>query len=91
MEDAGDGPAVFVIFITGIFIVPMALAFHFLTGAPMIVTFLIWGSVITGASLGLLRMMRGVMFNLQWVNKAREVRLSDVKFADVKRNGGRNS
>jgi len=86
MEDAGDGPAVFVIFITGIVIVPMALLFHFVSGAPMIVTMLIWGSIITGASLGLLRMMRGVMFNLQWVNKAREARLSDItpKAADRK-------
>lgn len=90
MEDAGDGPAVFVIFITGIFIIPMALAFSMVTNAPVWVTFLIFGVVITLASLVLLRMMRGLMFNLQWVNKAREVRLSDVQ-SGAKRDSQDNS
>ncbi|WP_371397683.1 DUF983 domain-containing protein [Fretibacter rubidus] len=81
IEDAGDGPAVFVIFITGIFIIPMALAFYLVTGLPMIVTILLFSVVIIVASLWLLRLMRGIMFSLQWVNKAREVRLSDVRKA----------
>ena len=81
MEDAGDGPAVFVIFLTGIFIIPMALAFYMVTGLPMIVTILLFSVVIIIASLWLLRIMRGVMFNLQWVNKAREVKMSDVRKA----------
>jgi len=79
MEDAGDGPAVFVIFLTGIFIIPMALAFYMVTDLPMIVTIILFSFVILGASLWLLRLMRGVMFNMQWVNKAREVKLSDIK------------
>ena len=78
-EDAGDGPAVMVIFIVGIFIVPAALAFHMLLGPPMFVTFLIWGAVIIGASLWLLRLMRGVMFNIAWQRKAREVRRQDFE------------
>ena len=78
-EDAGDGPAVFVIFIVGIFIVPMAIAFDMLFKPPFIVTFLIWGSIITGVSLWLLRLLRGVMFNIAWQRHAREVRLEDFK------------
>jgi len=79
IEDAGDGPAVFVIFIVGIFIVPFALAFHLKTNSPTWLTFLIWGPIITFASIGLLRPLRGIMFNTQWVTKAREIRRKDVK------------
>lgn len=78
-EDTGDGPAIFVIFIVGIFIVPMAIAFDMLFNPPFIVTFLIWGSIITGVSLWLLRLLRGVMFNIAWQRNAREVRLEDFK------------
>ncbi len=78
-EDTGDGPAIFVIFIVGIFIVPMALGFHMILDPPFFVTFLIWGSVIIGASLGLLRLLRGLMFNVAWQRHAREVRLQDFE------------
>lgn len=78
-EDAGDGPAIFVIFAIGIFIVPMALAFHMLLNPPMIVTLLLWGSVIIASSLWLLRLLRGVMFNIAWQRNAKEVRLQDFK------------
>ena len=83
IEDAGDGPAVFVIFLTGIFIIPMALAFYMVTGLPMIVTMVLFSLIIIIASLFLLRLMRGIMFNLQWVNHAREVKMSDVRRAAV--------
>jgi len=73
-EDAGDGPAIFVIFIVGIFIIPMALAFHFILQAPMWLTMTVWGAIIIIACLYLLRLLRGVMFNLAWANKAREIR-----------------
>lgn len=78
-EDAGDGPAVFVIFIIGIFIIPMALAFHMILNPPLVVTFVLWGLIIIGVSLWLLRLMRGVMFNIAWQRKAREVRIKDFK------------
>ena len=74
-EDAGDGPAVFVIFIVGIFIVPMALGFHMILDPPMAVTFILWSLIIIAACLWLLRLMRGVMFNIAWQRNAREVRI----------------
>ncbi len=78
-EDAGDGPAVFVIFIVGIFIVPMALAFHLLLDPPMAVTFILWSAIIIAVSLCLLRLLRGAMFNIAWQRNAREVRRQDFK------------
>ena len=78
-EDAGDGPTVFVIFIVGIFIVPMALAFQLIFDASTFLTLLIWIPIIIGACLVLLRLLRGVMFNLAWANKAREIRNSEIR------------
>lgn len=78
-EDAGDGPAIFVIFLVGIFIVPMAIAFDMILKPPFFVTFLIWGAIIIGVSLWLLRLLRGVMFNIAWQRSAREVRLQDFE------------
>ena len=80
-EDAGDGPAVFVIFIVGIFIVPLALAFQLITQAPTWLTLLIWTPIIILACLFLLRLLRGVMFNLAWVTKAREIRNAQFRNA----------
>lgn len=42
-DEAGDGPAVFVILIVGIFIIPMALGFHMILAPPLAVTFILWG------------------------------------------------
>jgi len=76
---AGDGPSVFVIFIVGIFIVPLMLAFQFATNAPTWLTLVIWVPIVILSCLGLLRLMRGIMFNLQFKHKAREITASDVQ------------
>lgn len=55
-EDAGDGPAVFVIFIVGILIMPI----------PVLL------SLALGWSGWLLRMLRGVIFAQGWAKHARE-------------------
>lgn len=78
-DDAGDGPAIFVIFIVGIFIIPMALAFQLITHAPNWVTMSIWIPVIIIVSLLLLRLLRGIMFNLAWATKAREIRNNQIR------------
>ena len=79
IEDAGDGPTVFVIFIVGIFIVPMALGFSMVVNAPMWLTFVIWIPIIIVVSLFLLRLLRGVIFNLQWKHDAVEIKSSDIE------------
>ena len=78
-ENAGDGPAIFVIFIVGIFIVPMALAFQLILNAPTWLVLTIWIPIIIVACLFLLRLMRGVMFNLAWATKAREIRNHEIR------------
>ena len=77
-DDAGDGPAFFAMFTVLIIIVPMALAFGMITGAPMWLVMLIWSPIIIGACLWLLRLLRGVMFNIAWRRNAREVRAKDI-------------
>ncbi len=79
LEDAGDGPAVFVIFIVGIFIIPMALGFSMILDAPMWLTLIVWIPIIVLVSLWLLRLLRGVMFNLQWKHDALEVKSKDIR------------
>ena len=76
-EDTGDGPAVFVILIVGIFIIPLALVFQIALNAPAWLVISVWGPIVTIACLLLLRVLRGVMFNLQFKHKAREVRSDD--------------
>ncbi len=74
VEDAGDGPTVFVIFLVGIFIIPLALGFSMILNAPMWLTMVIWVPIIIIVSLILLRMLRGLMFNLQWKHDAAQHR-----------------
>lgn len=77
MEDAGDGPAFFVMTAVSFILVPLALAFMLIADAPSWVVFVIFGPLIIGASIGLLRPFKGVMFNQQWTQKAQEVRSKD--------------
>lgn len=78
-EDVGDGASVFVIFIVGIFIVPLVLVFQFATNAPPWLMVIIWGPIVILACLWCLRLLRGIMFNLQFKTKAREVRAQDIQ------------
>lgn len=79
IEDAGDGPAVFVIMIVGIVIVPFALAFQVILNMPVWLTLVIWLPILMLACVLLLRPLRGIMFNVQWANEAREVRPEDLE------------
>ncbi len=64
--DSGDGPAVFIIFILGFLVVPAALWVESRFEPPMWLHVAIWPPVILGASLGLLRPMKGVLIALQY-------------------------
>lgn len=68
--DSGDGPAVFVIFILGILVVPLAFFVEMAFTPPMWVHLAIWPALIIGVALGLLRPMKGVLIALQFRNKA---------------------
>jgi uncharacterized protein (DUF983 family) len=70
--DSGDGPAVFIIFILGFLVVPLALIFEAQVEPPMWLHMAIWPLVILGGALGLLRPMKGLLIALQYRNKASE-------------------
>ncbi len=76
-NDVADGPAVFVILLASIIVVPLALAFQIKLDAPIWLTLLIFVPAIIGVCLALLRPFRGMMFALQIINKAAPGELDD--------------
>jgi len=68
--DSGDGPAVFIIFILGFLIVPLALIFEALAAPPLWLHMVIWPPLVLIGALALLRPMKGVMIALQYHHKA---------------------
>ncbi|WP_429912565.1 DUF983 domain-containing protein [Glycocaulis sp.] len=74
-EDAGDGPAVFIILIVGFIVVPLALALELALEPPLWLHVVLWLPLALGLCVALLRPFRGVMFTLQWHHSAREARL----------------
>ena len=73
--DAGDGPAVFVILIIGFIVVGLALWMEVTFSPPLIVHFLLWIPLALVLGLVSLRLIKGVLINLQFVHKAAEGRL----------------
>lgn len=73
--DAGDGPAVFVIFFAGFVVVGAALIVEALYQPPFWLHALLWGPLILLTTLGPLRPMKGLLVALQYRNKAAEGRL----------------
>ena len=67
--DSGDGPAVFIIFILGIVVVPLALWLETAVEPPMWLHVAIWPALILGTALGLLRPVKGVLIALQYRHK----------------------
>lgn len=73
--DAGDGPAVFVIFIVGFAAVLSAILIRYGFGAPMWAAFAVSAALAIGLTLALLRALKGVVIAVQFNNKAAEGRL----------------
>jgi len=74
--DAADGPAVFVILISGFIVVFAALGVEFAYQPPYWVHAMLWLPLIALTTLGPLRPIKGVMIALQYHHKAAEGRLS---------------
>ncbi len=70
--DSGDGPAVFIIFILGFLVVPLALLLESQLAPPYWVHVALWPVVILGGALGLLRPLKGLLIALQFHHKASE-------------------
>jgi uncharacterized protein (DUF983 family) len=72
--DSGDGPAVFVIMILGALTLGGALLLEFRYEPPVWVHIVVWGVFIPVMALGLLRVLKGVLINLQYAHGAQEGR-----------------
>lgn len=68
-NDNGDGPAVFLIFILGFVLVPLALVVAMHVNWPLWLHGFIWGVVILGATLGMLRPAKSLTVLLQYRNR----------------------
>ena len=74
--ESGDGPAVFVILITGFIVVGAALLVEVYYRPPYWLHALIWGSLALALPLLLLRSFKGVLIALQFRHKAEEGKLA---------------
>jgi uncharacterized protein (DUF983 family) len=72
--DAGDGPAVFIMFFAGFIVVGAALVTEILYRPPYWVHAALWLPLILIVTLGPLRPMKGLMIALQYYHKAGEGR-----------------
>jgi uncharacterized protein (DUF983 family) len=71
-EDAGDGPAVFIIRFMGALVVGLALLTEAWFSPPYWVHMVLWGPLILIGSLLLMRPFKGIMVALQYRHKAGE-------------------
>lgn len=70
--DAGDGPAVFIIFIVGFIVVGLALMVDVMFAPPLWVHLVLWIPATIGLALLLLRPFKATMIALQYHHDARE-------------------
>ncbi|MEZ5922309.1 MAG: DUF983 domain-containing protein [Parvularculaceae bacterium] len=75
--DAGDGPAVFIMFVVGFIAVAVAFVAQFVFFASILISFLISAFVAIALSLLLLRPFKGILVALQYKHKAEEGRLEE--------------
>jgi uncharacterized protein (DUF983 family) len=74
--DSGDGPAVFVILVTGFVVVGLALIIEILYSPPHWPHAALWGPLAIIVPLVLLRSFKGVLIALQFRHKAEEGKLA---------------
>lgn len=65
-NDTGDGPAVFLIFILGFLLVPLAVIFEWALAPPLWVHAVLWGMVALGLTLGSLKPLKSYILALQY-------------------------
>ena len=64
--DSADGPAVFLIFILGFLLVPLAVLFEVYVEPPLWVHAILWSVVVLGLTIGALRPLKGYIIALQY-------------------------
>lgn len=70
--DSGDGPAVFLIFLLGFLVVPIALKVAMSVDWPLWLHGVVWGALILGLTIGLLQPAKGVLIALQYQHRRSE-------------------
>ncbi len=75
--DVGDGAAVFVMFIVGAIVVPLAFILQFRFAWDWVATLSVSAFAAIALSLGLLRPLKALLFTLQFKHKAAEGHLTD--------------
>jgi uncharacterized protein (DUF983 family) len=73
--DAGDGPAIFVILISGFIVVGAALIVEIMYQPPFWLHALLWGPLILAVTLLPLRLLKGLLIVLQYHHRAAEGRV----------------
>jgi uncharacterized protein (DUF983 family) len=73
--DAGDGPAIFVILLSGFIVVGAALIVEVIYQPPFWLHALLWGPLILAVTLLPLRLLKGLLIVLQYHHRAAEGRL----------------
>ena len=68
-NDSADGPAVFLIFILGFLLVPIAIAFEFPFSPPLWVHGVLWSVVAVGLTLGALKPLKSYIIALQYKHR----------------------
>jgi uncharacterized protein (DUF983 family) len=65
-NDSGDGPAVFLIFLLGFLLVPLAVCLEVLTSPPLWVHAVLFGVLALGLTLGLLKPLKSLVLLIQY-------------------------
>jgi uncharacterized protein (DUF983 family) len=65
-QDAGDGPAVFVILLLGLLVVALAAAVEITFSPPLWVHLVLWTPLILGGAIALLRPLKAGLIALQY-------------------------
>lgn len=68
-NDSADGPAVFLIFILGALLVPIALMIDASFGWPLWLHTIVWGAITLGLTLGSLRPLKAYIIALQFKHR----------------------
>ncbi|MGE0658310.1 MAG: DUF983 domain-containing protein [Reyranellaceae bacterium] len=69
-HDSGDGPAVFIIFILGFIVVPLAVWTEFRFEPPTWLHVLVWPLVLLGGTFALLPPLKGIMVAQQYRHRS---------------------
>lgn len=68
-NDSADGPAVFLIFLLGFLLVPLAILLENLIAPPLWVHAIVWGAAALGITIGLMRPLKAYIITLQYKHR----------------------